>query len=133
MAEHRPYRVTNARAQARLSQVKLATISGFLVLALLINWTVTQHAAQLFGYSRALGPSLAGGLYAPWEWIVWWSRWHGAEQLEPVWELCIRAAALPLLACGALAAGTVLIARYLLADTASDLHGSARWAATRDV
>jgi len=133
MAEHRPYRVTNARAQARLSQVKLAAVSGFLGLALLINWTVTQHAAQLFGYSRVLGPSLAGGLYAPWEWIIWWSRWHGAEQLEPVWELCIRAAALPLLACGALAAGTVLIARYLLADTASDLHGSARWAATRDV
>ncbi len=133
MAEYRPYRVISQHASAQLSQVKLISVSSFLGVALLINWVVTQHAARLFGYSRLLGPALIGGIYAPWEWIVWWSRWHGAEQLEPVWELCTREAAYPLLALGVLAAGTVIVARYLLADHTPDLHGSARWANLREV
>ena len=102
MAEYRPYRVINAGAQARLTQVKLAAMSGFILLALLINWRVTELAARLFGYSRALGPSMFG-LYAPWEWMVWWSRWHWVEHFQPVWELCIREAAYALLALGVLA------------------------------
>ena len=127
MAEYRPYRVANQRAQARLTQVKLISVSSFIGLALLINWMVTQHAARLFGYSRALGPALIGGLYAPWEWILWWSRWQGADQLEPVWEICCRETAYPLLGLAVLTAATVIIARHLLRGTASDLHGSARW------
>ncbi len=55
MAEHRPYRVINASAQARLTQVKLVTVTGFMLLALLINWRVTELVARLFGYSRVLG------------------------------------------------------------------------------
>jgi len=133
MAEYRPYRVTNQRAQARLTQVKLVSVSSFIGLALLINWMLTQHAARIFGYSRVLGPSLIAGLYAPWEWILWWSRWHGAEQLEPVWELCIREASYSLLALAVLTAATIIIARYLLRGSFSDLYGSARWATTRDV
>ena len=39
MAEYRPYRVINSAAQARLTQVKLIAVSGFMLLALLINWT----------------------------------------------------------------------------------------------
>jgi len=133
MAEYRPYRVINAGAQARLTQVKLVTVSGFILMADLINWRVTQHTAQLFGYAPGLGPSLFGRLYAPWEWIVWWSRWHWVENFHPVWELCIREAAYPLLALAAVTAGAILIARYLLSGTGSDLHGSAHWATTRDV
>ncbi len=133
MAEYRPYRVTNQRAQARLTQVKLISVSSFIGLALLINWMVTQNAARIFGYSRVLGPSLIGGLYAPWEWILWWSRWHGTERLEPVWELCIREATYPLLVVGILTAATIIVARYLLRGSFSDLYGSARWAMTRDV
>src|SRR5215472_16843847 len=132
MAEYRPYRVTNRRAQGRLTQVKLISVSSFIGLALLINWMVTQHAARIFGYSRVLGPQLFSGLYPPWEWIIWWSRWHGAEPLEPVWELCIREAAYPLLALAVLTATVIIVARYLLRGTFSDLHGSARWAKTRD-
>lgn len=127
MAEYRPYRVTNQRAQARLTQVKLVSVSSFVVLALLINWWVTQHAARIFGYSRALGPALPGGIYAPWEWIAWWARWREVERLRPVWELCAREAAPPLLAAGALAAGAINLARWWLRDTTPDLHGSARW------
>ena len=133
MAEHRPYRIADARARGRLTQVKLVAVSGFLLLAILINWETTQEAARLLGYSQLLGPTLLGGIYAPWEWIVWWSRWHGAERLEPLWELCTREVALPLLGIGGLAAGAILITRYLLSGTNSDLHGSARWATTRDV
>ena len=126
MAEYRPYRVKNSAAQGRLTQVKLITLSSFMVLALLVNWRVTQHIAWLFGYSQLLGPSLIARLYAPWEWLVWWTRWHGVEQFEPIWELCIRQAAYPLLALGTLAAGSVIAARHLLADETPDLHGSAR-------
>ena len=42
MAEYRPYRVINASAQTRLTQMKLVAVSGFMLMALLINWRVTQ-------------------------------------------------------------------------------------------
>jgi type IV secretion system protein VirD4 len=133
MAEYRPYRVANRAANARLTQVKLISVAGFATTALFINWWVTQHAARLFGYAHALGPTLPGGLYAPWEWIVWWIRWHGAQQLQPVWNLCAREAALPLLVDAALATGAINIARWWLRDTTPDLHGSARWANAQEV
>jgi type IV secretion system protein VirD4 len=133
MAEYRPYRVANGRARARLTQVKLVSVSSFIVFAALINWMVTQRAARLFGYSPALGSSLFAGFYPPWDWIVWWSRWHGAEQLAPVWARCTREAALPLAALAALAAAAIGVARRLLSGDTADLHGSARWAKTPDV
>jgi len=133
MAEYRPYRSVNSAARARLIRVKFIAVSSFVLLAALINWTVTQHVARLFGYAPGLGPSLIGNIYAPWEWLVWWTRWHWAEQLQPLWELCLRQAAYPLLGAGALAAGSVIIARHLIADDTPDLHGSARWANAREV
>jgi type IV secretion system protein VirD4 len=132
VAEYRPYRVTDQRAHARLTQVKLISGSSLLLLALVINWMVTQHAARMFGYSRALGRA-AFGVYAPWEWIVWWSRWNRVERFQPVWELCMREAAWPLLVATAAAAAVIVLARHLLKGSGSDLHGSARWAVTRDV
>ena len=133
MAEYRPYRVANRSAKARLAQMKLISVASFATAALFINWWVTQHAARLFGYAPALGPSLIGGLYAPWEWIVWWTRWHEAERLQPMWELCAREAALPLLVAAGLAAGAINFARWWLRDTTPDLHGSARWANAQEV
>jgi type IV secretion system protein VirD4 len=132
MAEHRPYRVISASAQTRLTQIKLIAVSSFLLMGLLINWRVTQLVAALFGYARPLGPAWFG-LYAPWEWIVWWSRWHWVDRFQPIWELSIREAAYPLLVLAAATAGVIVIARYFLSGTTSDLHGSARWAETRDV
>ena len=84
MAEYRPYRVANRSAKARLAQMKLISVASFATAALFINWWVTEHAARLFRYAPALGPSLIGGLYAPWEWIVWWTRWHEVERLQPL-------------------------------------------------
>jgi type IV secretion system protein VirD4 len=132
MAEYRPYRVVNAGAQARLTQVKIVAVASFSLIALLISWRVTALAARLFGHSSALGSSLFG-FYAPWAWIVWWARWHGVEHFQPVWELCLRQAAYPLLAVGAMTVAVIRIGRYLLSAATSDLHGSARWANTRDV
>ena len=60
MAEYRPYRIINSAAQARLTRVKLIAVSSFLLLAVLINWIVTQHVARLFGYAPGSGPSLIG-------------------------------------------------------------------------
>lgn len=129
MAEYRPYRATSQWAQARLTQVKLIGVLSFIGLALLVNWMVTEHAARIFGHSRALGPAWFG-FYPPWDWIVWWSRWHGAERLAPVWELCLREAAYPLLALAALTAAAISVARYLARGPDADLHGSARWIKT---
>lgn len=133
MAEYRPYRSVNSAARARLIRMKLIAVSSFVLLAVLINWIVTQHVARLFGYAPGLGPSLIGNIYAPWAWLVWWTHWHWAEQLQPLWELCLRQAAYPLFAAGALAAGSVIVARHLIADDTPDLHGSARWANAREV
>jgi hypothetical protein len=57
-------------------------------------------------------------------WIVWWTRWHPAEQLQGVWESCVLQAALPLVAATGVALGTINIARWWLRDTTPDLHGS---------
>jgi hypothetical protein len=133
MAEYRPYRVANRSAKARLAQMKLISVASFATAALFINWWVTEHTARLFRYAPALGPSLIGGLYAPWEWIVWWTRWHEVERLQPLWELCAREAALPLLVAAALAAGAINFARWWLRDSTPDLHGSARWANAQEV
>lgn len=133
MAEHRPYRVTSPRIQAQLAQIKLITVASFLTAALAINWVVTQRAAAIFGYSPLLGPALIGRLYAPWEWIAWWSRWHATHEFAPVWQTCVREAGLPLLIAAALAVAAIHIARWTLSDETPDLHGSARWQNTRDI
>ena len=113
MAEYRPYRVINASAQTRLTQMKLVAVSGFMLMALLINWRVTQLVAGRFGYARPLGPAWFG-FYAPWEWMVWWSRWHWVDRFQPIWEFSIREAAYPLLVVSAATAGVIVIARYFL-------------------
>ena len=69
MAEYRPYRNVNGTAQARLLRVKFIAVSSFLLVAILINWMVTQHVARLFGYAPGLGPSWLGNIYAPWAWL----------------------------------------------------------------
>jgi type IV secretion system protein VirD4 len=136
MAEQRPYRMSGT-GDDRLWQIKaavmLALAAGFIV----VNWVATQRAAQMCGYAPWLGPamtmSLAGPVYAPWQWSVWWWRWHNAPELAPLWPVCTRMAVYPMLGLTALAAGTMALARQGWFGSVSDLHGSARWAKTRDV
>src|SRR5262249_33290713 len=106
MAEHRPYRVTSRSAKAQLLRVKLVSLTLFWVAALAINWRATQLAARTFGDAPQLAPTLLG-FYAPWEWIVWWSRWYQAERLRPVWGLCVIRVALPLLVAFAVTVGAI--------------------------
>jgi type IV secretion system protein VirD4 len=133
MAEHRPYRVTNRRAQARLSQVKVVSVASFFTVALAVNWAVTERAAALFGYSPLLGTPLFGRLYVPWQWIAWWSRWHAVPEFAVIWQTCVREAGLFLLVGAAMTVGAVHIARWYFSDETPDLHGSARWANERDI
>lgn len=133
MAEHRPYRVPNRRAQARLSQVKVGSVASFFTVALAVNWAVTERAAALFGYSPLLGHSVIGHLYAPWGWFAWWARWHAVPGFATVWQTCVRDAGLLLLLAAAMAVSAVHIARWYFSDEAPDLHGSARWANERDI
>ena len=132
MAEHRPYRVTSRSAKAQLRWVELVSLTLFWIAALAINWRATQFAARTFGDAPQLGPTLLG-FYAPWEWIMWWSRWYHAEQLRPVWGLCVVQVAVPVLVAFAITVGAINLARWWLRDTAPDLHGSARCASCRDV
>ncbi len=133
MAEHRPYRVTNRRAQAQLSQVKVISVASFFTVALAVNWAVTEQAAALFGYSPLLGHSVIGNLYAPWGWIAWWARWHAVPEFATVWKTCVREAGLLLLLAAAMAVVAIHVARWFYSDETPDLHGSARWANERDI
>ncbi len=133
MAEYRPYRVVDGRAQTQLLEIKVVGVTMFVGITLILNWMVTQQVAGMFGYARALGVPLIGGLYAPWEWMVWWARWHAAARLAPVWAQCTHELGWPVATLAALLVATIGGARYQLRGTASDLYGSARWGTLRDV
>ncbi len=138
MAEQRPYRLAGSADSARLTQVKLAVLFLLGPAFIVINWIATQHAARTFGYAPALGAPLcdlpiAGILYRPWDWIVWWARYYSEPSLAPVWERCAGEALIPMAALTAVAIGAISFARRGWLQNASDLHGSARWAGLKDL
>jgi len=138
MAEQRPYRVPGATSDARLGRVKRLALISLAGAFVTINWVTTQHAATVLGHASWLGQPLFhvpkfGVVYAPWAWIVWWSRWYAAPQLTPLWTSCAHEALYPMAVVTGIAAGAIAMARHGWLATASDLHGSARWATTRDL
>jgi type IV secretion system protein VirD4 len=138
MAEQRPYRFSGTAVDTRLSQIKIVVLLSLGSVFVVVNWMTTQHAARLFGYSPALGQPwchfpLVGLLYRPWNWMVWWLRWHSDPTLAPLWDLCVREAVYPMVTLTAIAMGAIAIARHGWFQNPSDLHGSARWANTRDL
>ena len=138
MAEQRPYRLSGTAADTRLSQIKIVVLLSLGAVFVVVNWMTTQHAARLFGYSPALGQPwcdfpLVGSLYRPWNWMVWWLRWHSDPTLAPLWDLCVREAVYPMVTLTAIAMGAIAVARHGWFQNPSDLHGSARWANTRDL
>ncbi len=138
MAEQRPYRVPGSTTDARLTRVKCVALLSLAGAFVAINSVTTQHAAKVLHDAPWLGRPLfhvpeIGALYAPWAWIAWWIRWHDAPALAPLWVLCLREALYPIAAIGALAVGAIALARSGMVAGASDLHGSARWATTRDL
>jgi type IV secretion system protein VirD4 len=124
LAECRPYRVTNSSAQAQLARVKLIALGGFALGALAVSQLATQAAVQMFGLH---------GRYPPWQWLIWWHKWHAVAAFQPVWEACTRLVLLPLLVIAGIAVATIVIVRHTLTSSSADLYGSARWATHRDM
>jgi len=138
VAEQRPYRLSGTAADTRLSQIKIVVLLSLGAVFVVVNWMTTQHAARLFGYSPALGQPWCdfppvGSLYHPWNWMVWWLRWHSDPTLAPLWELCVHEAVYPMVTLTAIAMGAIAVARRGWFQNPSDLHGSARWANARDL
>ena len=138
MAEQRPYRLPGIAADARLGRTKRMAVLSLAAAFIAINQVTTQHAASLLADAPWLGspiirlPSI-GPLYAPSAWIEWWIRWHDAPALAPLWSLCAREVLYPTAVVAAIAAGAIALARQGWLANPSDLHGSARWATTRDL
>ncbi len=138
MAEQRPYRLPGIAADERLGRTKRMAVLSLAAAFIAINQVTTQHAARLLADAPWLGspiirlPSI-GPLYAPPAWIEWWIRWHDAPALAPLWSLCAREVLYPTAVVAAIAAGAIAMARHGWLGNPSDLHGSARWATTRDL
>jgi hypothetical protein len=125
VAEQRPYRLSGTATETRLTQTKIVAVLFLGAAFVVINWKTTQHAARLFGYSRVLGEpwcdfSQVGALYRPWDWMVWWWRWHSEPALAPLWELCAREAVYPMVALTAIAMGAIAVARHRWFQNPSD-------------
>ena len=138
MAEQRPYRMPGSAAQAQLARVKLLAMVSVTGTLLAVNSVATQHAALVLRNASWLGHPIfhlprVGSIYAPWDWIVWWARWHAAPELAPLWNTCAREVLYPMAVIAATAAGAIALVRHGWFETTSDLHGSARWATTRDL
>ncbi len=137
MAEQRPYRVAGFSADARLARAKRLGVLSLAGAFIAINWVTTQHAASVLRDASWLGRPLFHlrheAVYAPWSWVVWWARWYWAPQLEPLWEQCAREALYPMAIVTAVSCAAIAMVRHGWFTNVSDLHGSARWATTRDL
>jgi len=137
MAEQRPYRLPGFSVDARLACAKRLALLSLVGAFLAINWVTTQHAARVLSDASWLGHPLfrmkSGAIYAPWSWIVWWTRWYWAPQLEPLWRQSAREALYPMAVVTAVCCAAIAMVRHGWFANISDLHGSARWATTRDL
>jgi type IV secretion system protein VirD4 len=136
MAELRPYRSRGATIE--LQQVKKVAAAVLGASFLTVNWMATQHAAWLMGNSPRLGQALlslpwSGPIYAPWNWMMWAWHWRTIERMKPLWLLSIREVLYPMAPLTFLAIVAIGLTRRGWLQTTADLHGSARWATTRDV
>ncbi|HUN58894.1 MAG TPA: type IV secretory system conjugative DNA transfer family protein, partial [Candidatus Binataceae bacterium] len=98
----------------------------------------TQHTAWLMGDSPRLGPALfalpwTGPIYAPWKWMVWAWHWRGIERMQPLFVLSMREVLYPMVPLTLFAIVALAETRSGWLQVSADLHGSARWATTRDV
>ncbi len=137
MAELRPYRAPGSTA-LRLRHVRMFAGTALGLSFLILNWMTTQHAAWLMGDSPRLGQALfalpwVGPVYAPWKWMAWAWHWWGSGRMRPLWLLSIREVLYPMAPLAFVAVGAIALVRQGWLQTMPDLHGSARWASTRDV
>jgi hypothetical protein len=137
MAEQRPYRLPGLSVDARLARAKRLALLSLVGAFLAINWVTTQHAASVLRDASWLEHPLihlkSGAIYAPWSWMVWWTRWYWAPQLEPLWRQSAREALYPMSVVTAVCCAAIAMVRHGWFANVSDLHGSARWATARDL
>lgn len=137
MAEQRPYRLPGFSVDARLARAKRLALLSLTGAFIAINSVTTQHAASVLRHASWLGKPLfhlrGGAVYAPWSWIVWWTRWYWAPQLEPLWKECAREALHPMAVVTVVCCAAIAMVRHGWFANVSDLHGSARWATARDL
>jgi len=136
VAEHRPYRPHASSGDLRRIKALAGTAIALAFVA--TNSVATQHAAAVLGHSPYLGTGFVqvpriGRIYPPWEWLVWASSWHSIPQLWPIWVTCLRTAVYPMALIAPAAIGVIAIMRGAVFGRRADLHGSARWATSRDV
>jgi type IV secretion system protein VirD4 len=137
VAEHRPYRPPHAPS-GDLRRIKALAGTAIALAFVATNSVATQHAAAALAHSTYLGSEFIrlpriGRLYLPWEWLVWAARWHSVPQLWPIWVNCLRTAVYPTALIAPAAIGVIAIMRGDVFGRRADLHGSARWAASRDL
>jgi type IV secretion system protein VirD4 len=137
MAEQRPYRLPGSSAEERLRRVKQKVLVWLGMAFIATNQTTTQHAAFVLRDAPWLGRALVhlGGvaIYPPWAWMVWFAKWHWAPELQPLWRECVVQAFLPFGFMAAMMCIALAMVRRDWFGNVSDLHGSARWATTRDL
>jgi len=103
------------------------------------NWAATQYIAARFGYDEQLGAPLrqigSTPIYEPFHWVLWIIRYAAIE--DPTIKHVIYTGA-------GIAVGSMFTAMMLsifinlyhnknLLDNTEDLHGSARWATSKDL
>ena len=132
MAEQRPYRLPGTASDASLGQARLSPCSRSDGVR---GGQLGDDSArrELFGYSPGSGARIfpeGEALYRPWDWMVWWWRWHWSPPSQPLWEIVCARSGLP--------DGLRRPLRWarlrspaMDGSKISDLHGSARWANAR--
>ena len=137
MAEQRPYRVPGFSTDARLARAKrlalLSLAGAFHRDQLGDDAACGERACDASWLGHPLFHLRGAAVYAPWSWIVWWTRWYWAPQLKPLWDECAREALYPMAVVTAVCCSAIAMVRHGWFANISDLHGSARWATTRDL
>ena len=99
----------------------------FFAAVIALNSAATQYVASRFAYHPALGAPLYGHVYAPWEWVVWYSRFGVSTQavFQPV--MIGLSASLMLGVLGLLAVSGRNPERH------EGIHGTAHWASFEEI
>ncbi len=102
----------------------LALIAAVLTVVLAV-WTPTRGWAVPVGFLAVYGYALSTmPVYAPWQILLWWARYHWAPQSAPIWAAAARR--MTVVSCvGVLWVMVVAIQKAKQIGGQSDLYGSA--------
>jgi type IV secretion system protein VirD4 len=102
-----------------------------------VCWICTQYVASRLGYQAALGQPLLsiGGwrLYAPIDWLGWYSRWHAVTAAQSAFRVAGWLSLLGVLVVAAFVIYRAKQGREQIERESESLHGSAHWASAQEV